>query len=34
MSGLTLYAHKIVGDQVLTMARWMSLHIADPTDAG
>ena len=34
MSGLTLYAHKIVGDQVMTMARWMSLHIADPTDAG
>ncbi|WP_445490185.1 phage tail fiber protein [Rhodopseudomonas sp. RCAM05734] len=34
MSGLSLYAHKIVGDQILTMGRWMSLHIADPTDFG
>jgi hypothetical protein len=34
MSGLSLYAHKIVGDQILTLGRYMSLHIADPTDAG
>jgi hypothetical protein len=34
MSGLSLYAHKIVGDQILVLGRWMSLHIADPTDAG
>lgn len=34
MSGLSLYAHKIVGDQLLAMGRWMSLHIADPTDFG
>ncbi|SNS36050.1 hypothetical protein SAMN05216374_0971 [Tardiphaga sp. OK246] len=34
MSGLSLYAHKIVGDQILILGRWMALHIADPTDVG
>ncbi len=34
MAGLSLYAHKIVGDQILTMGRWLALHTADPTDAG
>jgi hypothetical protein len=34
MSGLSLYAHKIVGDQIIALGRWMSLHTADPTDSG
>lgn len=34
MSGLSLYANKYVGDQLLALGRWMSLHTADPTDAG
>ncbi len=34
MSGLSLYAHKYVGDQLVALGRWMSLHTADPTDAG
>lgn len=34
MAGLSLYAHKYVGDQILTLGRWMSLHLLDPTDAG
>ncbi len=34
MSGLSYYAHKVVGDQVIALGRWMSLHTADPTDFG
>ena len=34
MSGLSLFAHKYVGDQIITLGRYMSLHTADPTDAG
>lgn len=34
MSGLSLYAHKYVGDQILVLGRWMSLHLLDPTNAG
>lgn len=34
MSGLTYYAHKWIGDQVIARARWMSLHTDDPTDVG
>ena len=34
MSGLSLYAHKLFGDQIITLARWMSLHTGDPTDVG
>lgn len=34
MGGLSLYGQKLFGDQIIAAGRFMSLHVADPTDAG
>jgi hypothetical protein len=33
MPGLSLNGHKVVGDRVLSMGRWMALHVADASIA-